>query len=128
MVVESGPDTMHMDSSIPVVPNPAIDVDIAVTAQVHGDQLDTTDIPESEPDLPSHEIKTEGSSSIKEGDAVQEPSPSKSFADIEFQPEAQVLEETSNIVKTDSDVAVVNILLEALPSTVTSSFFEGDIY
>ena len=128
MVVESGPDTLHMDSIIPVVPNPAVDVDIAVTAPVHEDQLDTNVIPESEPDLPSHEIKTEGSSSIKEGDAVQEPSPSKSFADIEFQPEAQVLEETFNIVKADSGIAAMNILPEALPSTVTSSFFEGDIY
>jgi hypothetical protein len=109
MVVESEPDALHMDTNIPVV-------DIAVTAQVHEDRLDTTVIPEAESDLPSHEIKIE---IIKEGDAVQDSSPSKSFVDVEVQPEAQVLEETFNIDTADPSVAAVNILPEALPSTVT---------
>ena len=61
--MESEPDTSHQ-----VVPTPAI----AVTSQapeIQEDRLDTTVIPEAEPDLPSRE--TEGSLSIKEGDAVQ---------------------------------------------------------
>ena len=89
MVVESEPDALHMNTNIPVAPIPAIDVDIAVIAQapdVQEDRLDATVIPEAEPDLPSHEIKTEGSPSIKEGDAGQYSSPSsKSFFDTEVQ-------------------------------------------
>lgn len=67
MVAGSEPDASY---SIPEVHTPAIDRDIAVTTQVQEDQLDTAVIPKAEPDLPSHEIKTEGSSSINKGDAV----------------------------------------------------------
>lgn len=121
MVVGSEPDALH---SITEVPTPAIDKDIAVTAQVQEDQLDTAVIPETEPDLPSH-----GSSSINKGDAVQDSSlSSKSFVDNEVQPEAEVLEESFNTVKSDSGVAAENILPEALPSMVSSSFFDRNIY
>ena len=81
-----------MDTSISAVPTPAI-------AEV---QLDTSVISEAESDLPSHDIKAENSSSIKEGDH-------------DAQLESQVPEETLNA---DSDVSAVNILPEALPSTV----------
>ena len=118
IVVESEPDALH---SIPQDPTTAIDRDIAVTAQVQEDQPNTTVMPEAEPDLPTHEIGTGGTSSIKERDAVQDSSPSSN--DNEVQPEAQALEETLNIVKTDSGVAAANVLPEALPSTVTLSFF-----
>jgi hypothetical protein len=129
MVVESEPDVLHMDTSIPVVSTPAIDMDIAVTAlgpEVQEDRLDTTVIiPEAESDLPSHEIKTEGSPLIKEG---LEGDSSKGFVDIEVQPKAQTLEETFNVDKADSGVAAENILPEALPSTVTWSFFKRNVY
>lgn len=128
MAVESEPDALHEDTSIPVVPTPATDGDTTSTAQVQEDQLDTTVLPEAEPDLPGHEIKTEGFSSFKEEEAVQDSSPSKSFVDTEVQPEAQELEETFNTDKADSGAAAANILPEALPSTVTSSFFERNIY
>jgi hypothetical protein len=119
MVMESEPDVLRMDTSIPVVPTPANDVDIVVTTQGHEDRLDTNVIPEAEPDLPSHEIKTEGSTSNKEGDEVQDSSPSsKSFVDIEVQPEAQVLEETFYVGKAESGIASENILPETLPFTV----------
>jgi hypothetical protein len=111
-VVGSEPDALHFDTSIPIVPTAAI----AVAAQV----------PEVESDLPNHEIKTEGFSSIEEGEAVQD-SFAKSFVDTEVQPEAQEQEETINTGKPDSGVAAANIL-EALPSTVRSSFFERNIY
>ena len=91
MVVESELDALHMDTSTPEV-TPAIAV-AAQAPEFQEDQLDTTVIPEAESNLPSHEVKTEGSS-IKEGDhdAVQNSSPSlKSFVDIEVQPEAQVI-------------------------------------
>lgn len=128
VVVESEPDALHEDSSIPVVSTPAIDGDIAGKAQVQEDRLDTTVIPEAELDLPSHEVKTESSSSIKEEDAVQDSSALKGFVDTDVQPEAQELEERFNTDEADSGVATVNILAEALPSTVTSSFFERNIY
>lgn len=122
MVVESEPDFLHMDTSIPVVSAPANDVDIAVTTQVH-ENRNTNVIVEAEPDLPSHEIKTEGSSSNKEGDGVQDSShSSKSFV---AQPEAQVLEETFYADTADSGE---NILPETLPYTVTWSFFDINIY
>jgi hypothetical protein len=108
MVVESGPDSLHVDTSIPT---PAIDVDIAVTAQVL----------EAEHDLPSHEIETEGPSSITEGDAVQDSSPSKFF--VEGQPEAQVLEETSNTVIDDTN----DLLTSTISSTAIAGEFIGDI-
>ena len=68
--MESEPDALHMDTSIPVVPTP-----------------DATVIPEAESDLPNHEIKIEGSSSFEKGEVVQDYSPSKSFVDTEVQPE-----------------------------------------
>ena len=123
MVVESEPDFLHMDTSIPVVPAPADDVDIAVTTQVH-ENRDTNVIPEAEPDLPSHEIKTEGSSSNKEGDGVQDSSPSSSKSFV-AQPEAQVLEKTFYVDRADSGE---NILPETPPYTVTWSFFDINIY
>jgi hypothetical protein len=132
MCKTSGSDSTTIADSSKVVSIPAIDVDIAVVGQapeVQEDRLDTTVIPEAESDLPSHEIKTEGSELIKEGDAVQDSSPSsKSYVDIEAQPEAQVLEEPFNIDKADSGVVAVNILPEALPSTVTWSFLDRNIY
>ena len=101
MVVNSEPDALRMDASIPVVPTPAIAV-ATQAPEVQEDRLDTAVITEAESDLPSHEIKAEGSSSIKEGehDAVQNSS-----------------HETFDIVKADSGIAAVNILPEALPST-----------
>ena len=120
--MELEPDALHMDTSIPVVPTPAIAV--AAQAQV---QEDSTVIPEAESDLPNHEIKVEGSSSI-EGEAIWDYSPSKTFVDTEGQPEAQELEETYNTDKVDLGVAAANILPEALQSTVTSTFFERNIY
>ena len=99
MVVESEPDALHM---IPVVPAPSIAV-AAHALEGQEERLDST--------------------VIKEGDPVQDhSSSSKSFVDTEVQPEAQVLEETFNIVKADSGVATVNIQPEDLPSTVTSSY------
>ena len=136
MVVESEPDALHMDTGIPVTPTPAVDADIAGTAlapEVQEDRLDFTVIPEAEPDLPSHEIKTEGSPSIKEGDAGQySPPSSKSIVDmIEVQPEDQVLEETFDIVKVDSDVANLPeaLLPAAIPDTndVLASTSSADI-
>lgn len=102
MVVDSEPDALRMDASIPLVPTPTIAV-AAQAPEVQEDRLDTALITDAESDLPSHEIKAESSSSIKEGehDAVQNSS-----------------QETFNIVKADSGVAAVNILPEALPSTV----------
>ena len=117
--MESEPDVLHVDTSIPVVPTQAITVETEV-------QEDATVTPEAESDLLHHEIKTEGSSSI-EGDVVQSYSPSKNFVDTEVQPEAQVPEETLNTDKADSDVAAANIVPEALPSTVNSSFLERNI-
>ena len=102
--MESEPDALHMDTSIPVVPTAAI----AVAAQAPDVQEDVAVIPEAESDLRNHEIKTEDSSSNEEGDAVQDSSSSRSFVDPGVLPEAQEQE-------------------EALPSTVTSSFFEGNI-
>lgn len=89
--------------------------DVAVMAQpseVQDDKLDTTQ--ELEPDLPSHKIKTEGSSSIEEGDVVRDSS--KSSLDIEVQPEARMLGETFTIVGADIGVAAVDIPPEAEPS------------
>lgn len=107
MVVESEPH-LHMDTYIPVVPTPAIAV-AAQAPEVQEDRLDTTVIPEAEPDLPSHEIKTDGSSSIKEGDAVQDSSASSNnLVDIDVQPEVQVLEvETheADVATTTNDIA-----------------------
>jgi hypothetical protein len=122
-MVESEPDVLHTNTSIPVVPTSANDVDVAVTKQVHEDRPDTIVIPEAEPDLPTHETKTEGSSSNKEGDGIQDSSPSKSFVDIEVQPEAQVLEESFCVNKAESGVASENLLPETLPSTVTIVIF-----
>ena len=114
MVMESEPDALHMDTSIPEVPTPAIAA-AAQAPEAQEGRVDTTIIPEAESDLPSHEVKTEGSSLFEEGDAVQDSSPSsKDFVDIEIQPE----------VKADSGDVAVNILPETLPSTVTSSFFD----
>jgi hypothetical protein len=125
VVVESEPDALHMDTTIPVVLTPAIDVDIAVTAQapeVQEGRVDTTVIPEAEPDLPSHEIKTEGSSSIKEGDVVQdsaaaEPGPevvaavlAPVFGTLELQAQNSVEEttEVSFIFHSFSRISLVN--------------------
>jgi hypothetical protein len=58
MVVESERDALHMDTSIPVVPTPAIAV-AAQVPEVQEDRLDTSFIPKAESDQPSHEIKTE---------------------------------------------------------------------
>ena len=102
VVVESEPDALLVDTSIPVVPTAAI----AVAAQAPEVQEDATVIPEAESDLPKHEIQTEGSSSIEEGDVVHD---SSSFVDTEVQPEAQEQE-------------------EVLPSTVTKFFDERNIY
>ena len=110
MILDSEPDVLHMNTSIPVVPTPAIAV-AAQAPKVQEDRLDTADIQEAESDLPSHEIKTEGSS-IEEGggDPVRNSSPSlESFADIEVQPEAQILDETLDVVEADSSVAALNI-------------------
>jgi hypothetical protein len=120
-VLESEPDALHMDTSFSVAPTPAI----AVAAQAPEVQEDTTVISES--DLPNHEIKTEGYSSIEEGDADQDSSPSKGFVDTEVQPEAQEQEETFNTDEADSGVAAANILSEALSSTVSSLFLERNI-
>jgi hypothetical protein len=112
-VVESEPDALHVETSISAVPTPAI----VVEAQEPEVQEDATVIPEAESDLPSHEIKTEFSSSDEEGDATQDSSPFKGFVDNEVQLEAQELEETINA---DSGVAAANVLPEALLSTVAS--------
>lgn len=119
MVVESELDVLHMDTSIPVVFTPAIAV-TELAPEVQEDRLySTVIIPEAESDLPSHEIETEGSSLIKEGDAIQDSShSSKGFVDIEVQPEGQTREET---FKANLGVAAENILPEAM---VTWSFFE----
>ena len=101
VVVESEPDALHMDTSIPVVPTATI----AIAAEAPDVQEDAAIIPEAESDLPNHE----GSSSIEEEDAVRDSSSSKNFVDTEVQPQAQERE-------------------EALPSTVTSSFFERNIF
>ena len=114
--MESVPDALHEDTSIPAVPTPAI----AVAAQVPEIQEDATVIPEAESDLSNHEIKTEVPSSIKEGEES-----SKGYIDTEVQPEAQEREETFNA---DSGVAAANILPEALLSTVISSFFVRNIF
>jgi hypothetical protein len=58
MVMESELDSLHMDTSIPVVPTPAIAV-TPQAPQVQENRLDTSVIPEAESDQPSHEIKTE---------------------------------------------------------------------
>lgn len=47
---------------------------------------------------------------------------------MELQPEAQEQEETFNTDQADSGEAAENILPEALRHTVTSSFFERNIY
>ena len=101
VLVESEPDALHMDMSIPVLPTAAI----AIAAQAPDVQEDAV-VTEAESDLPNHETKTEGSSSIEEEDAVQD---SSSFIETEVQPEAQEQE-------------------EAPPSMVTSSFFERNIF
>ena len=117
-VVESETDALHIDTSIPVTPIPAIDV-ASLAPEV---QEDTTVMPESESDLP---IKTEGSSPVKDEDAIQDSSPSKSFVDTKVQREAQELEDTFNTEKPDPGIADVNILPEILSPTVTLSFFES---
>ena len=117
-VVESETDALHMDTSIPVAPIPAIDV-ASLAPEV---QEDNTVMPESESDLP---IKTEGSLPVKDEDAIQDSSPSKSFVDTKVQREAQELEDTFNTEKPDSGIADVNILPEILSPTVTLSFFES---
>jgi hypothetical protein len=106
------PDSLHEDTSIPVVPTPAI----AVAAQAPEVQEDPNVIPGAESDLPNFEIKTGVSSSIEEGDAVQDASPSQGFVDAEVQSEIQEREESFN---TDSGVAVASIP-EALLYTVIS--------
>ena len=58
MVVESEQDALHMDTSIPVVPTPAIAV-AAQVPEVQEDRQDITVIPEAESDQLSLEIKTE---------------------------------------------------------------------
>ena len=107
-----------MDTSISIVPTPTD----AVAAQAPEVQEDTTVMPESESDLP---IKTEGSSPVKDEDAIQDSSPSKSFVDTKVQREAQELEDTFNTENPDSGIADVNILPEILSPTVTLSFFES---
>ena len=102
-----------MGTSMPEVPTPAINADVVQPVEVQEDELGTA--LESEPELPSHEIKTEGSSSIEKG--VQDPSPSQNSVVVEVQPEAQVMEETFNA---DTSVAAVDIQPEALSSTVFS--------
>lgn len=73
MVVELEPEALQMDSNIPVVLTPAIAV-AAQAPEVQEDRLDTAVITEAESDLPSHEIKAEGSSSIEEGYTDQDSS------------------------------------------------------
>ena len=114
-----------MDTSFPVVSTPAIAV-AAQSPEVQEDRLDTTVTSEVEPNLPSHEIKTESTSSIKEGDAVQESSPSKSNVDIDVQPEAQVLEaETheADAATTMNDIAAAEFSETEQPVVPTIEVF-----
>ena len=73
MVVELEPEALQTDTNIPVVLTPAITV-AALAPERKEDRLDSTVIPEAESDLPSYEIKAEGSSSIEEGYADQDSS------------------------------------------------------
>lgn len=90
--MESEPDTSHQ-----VDPTPAI----AATAQapeIQEDRLDTTVIPEAEPDLPSRE--TEGSSSIKEGDAVQD---------------STAIDDTNDLLISTSSTAIAGEIIDEIP-------------
>ena len=66
MVFESEPDALYMDTSIPVVPTPAITA--AQSPEGLEDRLDSTVIPEAESDF---KIKTETALSIEEAVADQ---------------------------------------------------------
>lgn len=122
MVAKSELDGLHMNISIPVVPTPAIAV-AAQTPEVQEDQLDTTVLSEAEPDLPGHEIKTEGSSSIKEGVAVQDSSLSDGgegdrTAEVEPRIIPAITEESPAQIEEDRPVLAALEVRQLPPSSV----------
>ena len=115
MAVELKPEALHMDTSIPVVLTPAI---IVATQAPEGqeDRIDSTVIPEAESDLPSYEIKTEGSSSVEEGYADQDSSLSEvgeeshRLTEVEPQIIPTIMEEPPAQIEEDRpDVAALQV-------------------